>query len=78
MDNEEKVIQTITETYVNCEPDEEIIGRELNIKKDDIIYFLEKAIKCVEQNDTEGVTLCLKRINLMHDALIIYRLHHGI
>jgi hypothetical protein len=44
---------------------------------DDIKYFLKKAINCFNNNDMKGVEQCIKRLHLMFDALIIYRLHRG-
>jgi len=44
---------------------------------DDIEYFLKKALTCFKNKDMKGVEQCIKRLHLMFDALIIYRLHKG-
>lgn len=44
---------------------------------DDIEYFLRKALTCFENKDLNGVEQSVKRLHLMFDAHIIYRLHKG-
>lgn len=40
----------------------------------DRIYFINKAIACCDRNDTYGAMQELKRLKLLEDAAIIYRL----
>jgi hypothetical protein len=42
---------------------------------DDIQYFLKKALDAINCYDFEGAKVCIKRLYLMNDALITYRLH---
>jgi hypothetical protein len=44
---------------------------------DDIEYFLKKATLCFQNKDMKGVEQCVRRLYLMFDALIVYRLHKG-
>jgi len=43
-------------------------------QKDDINYFKKKLICQIIDGDYEGATICLKRLKLMEDADVTYRL----
>lgn len=78
MTDTQKVTHTVTETYVNCAPDEENTLQQIETQKDDILYLLDKAMLYVRDNNMVEAEKCIKRLKLMHDALIVYRLHKGI
>lgn len=40
----------------------------------DISYFIDKALTCCENNDIKGAKQALKRLKLMEDSLLSYRL----
>lgn len=44
-------------------------------QQDDRMYFIDKALTCCGNNDLEGAKQALKRLKLMEDVLLVYRLH---
>ena len=46
-------------------------------QQDDRMYFINKALSCCDNNDITGAKQALKRLKLMEDALIIYRLNRN-
>jgi hypothetical protein len=40
----------------------------------DILYFIDKVLDCCDKNDVMGAKLALRRLKLMEDADITYRL----
>lgn len=45
-----------------------------NAQQSDMMYFIDKALAYCDSNDINGVRQQLKRLKLMEDALITYRL----
>ena len=43
-------------------------------QKSDRMYFINKALVCCDNNDIKGAKQALKRLKLMEDALIVYKL----
>jgi hypothetical protein len=60
-----------------------LVSRELiekareteKLQQDDRMYFIDKALTFCGNNDLEGAKQALKRLKLMEDALVVYRLH---
>lgn len=43
-------------------------------QKSDVLYFIDKALVCCDNNDIKGAKQALKRLKLMEDSLIVYKL----